>query len=373
MIKIQTAVPKIMLKYIAKKYLKTVVLTSIVLSSVLMLADSIELSRKLASKNVSDTIVVELLLLKFPNMFLEILPFAVLIGTLLCFSSLAKSSELVAIRSSGISAWQFLMPSLIISFFVGIFALLFINPLAASLQKKYERLESEIYPYKTHGVIVNGQELWLKYEGEEYTFMLHADKVAERGKELDKVSIYFYDFQNRFLKRLDSEKAVLQPGNDGNHYWFMEKATELKQGERKVEIDSVKVPTQMTPEKIQYSFSSPQTVSIYDLNSFINSLDSAGFSTTEHEVRLLNTLFLPFLCMAMFILGAPFALHFSRKGGVGKLLLSGLCFGFVFYMFNNIILTLANAGRLNIYIAVVIPIIIAGLIGLYMLLHFREE
>ena len=77
--------------------------------------------------------------------------------------------------------------------------------------------------------------------------------------------------------------------------------------------------------------------------------------------------------MAMFILAAPFSLRFSRRGGLGKLLLVGLCFGFVFYMFNNVILTLAQAGRLNIYIAIVIPILIAGLTGVYMLLHFREE
>ena len=112
---------------------------------------------------------------------------------------------------------------------------------------------------------------------------------------------------------------------------------------------------------------------IWELPKFIKSLESAGFTTREHKVRLLSTLFLPLLCMAMFILAVPFALNFSRKGSLGKLIMSGLGFGFVFYMFNNVILTLAQADRLNLYIAVIIPIVIALLIGLYMLLHFREE
>ena len=372
MITDKTYIPNIMLKYIGKKYLITVLFTSFVLLLVLMLADSLELSRKLASKNVSDTLMFEMLVLKTPDMYLEILPFAVLIGTLLCFSSLAKTSELVAIRSSGISAWQFLIPSLFISFFIGVCALLFINPMAASMQKKYEYLEQKIYPSKAKGVIVNGQQLYLKYNLDHQMFVLHADRIIKEGRELSDVSIYFYDLSNRFIKRLQAPVATLQTINNEN-YWFMPQAIELKKGQRKTEIENVQVPTQMTPEKIKVSFASPKTVSVYDLGEFVNSLESAGISILEHKVRFLNTLFLPLLCMAMFILAAPFALHFSRKGGVGKLLLSGLCFGFVFYMFNSIIITLAQAGRLNIYIAVVIPILIAGLVGVYMLLHFREE
>jgi lipopolysaccharide export system permease protein len=372
MITEKTFFPNIMLKYVAKKYFKTVLATSFVLAGVFMLADSLELSRKLSSKDVADSVIFEMLMLKAPTVYLEILPFAMLIGTLLAFSALAKTSELVAIRSSGVSAWQFLMPSAVIAFVFGIGAILFINPLAASMQKKYEAIEQTIYPDKAHGVIVNGQELWLKYNLEDKMFILHAGSVIDKGRELEDVSIYFYDLANKFIKRIESDNAELIIIGD-DYFWYMENAYELVQGKRLATVADVQVPTQMTPEKIQFSFSSPKTISVYDLPEFINSLESAGFSILEHKVRLMSIFFLPLLCVAMFILGAPFALHFSRKGGVGKLLLSGLCFGFVFYMFNSIILTLAQAGRLNIYIAVIIPILIAGLIGLYMLLHFREE
>jgi lipopolysaccharide export system permease protein len=368
----KTFFPSIMLKYVAKKYLFISILTSIILLAVFILADSLELTRKLATKDIADSVIFNMILLKTPNIYLEILPFSILIGTLICFSSLAKTSELVAIRSSGISAWQFLMPSALISVLLGCFALFFINPLAASMQKKYESIEQEIYPEQASGVIVNGQQLWLKYGMKNSMFILHADKVLDQGRNLEKVSIYFYNKQNQFIKRIESTNAELVVfGND--YFWYMEKALEVKQGERVEEVEDVKIPTHMTPEKIQFSFSSPKTVSIYDLPEFIASLESAGFSVLEHKVRLFNTLVLPLLCLAMFFLGAPFALHFSRKGGFGKLLFAGLCFGFVFYMFNNVILTLAQAGRLNILIAVIIPILIAGLIGLYMLLHFREE
>jgi lipopolysaccharide export system permease protein len=364
--------PALIFKYIGKKFTKTIILTSIVLALVWMLADSIELSRRLSSKDVSDFIVLELLSFKAAGIYLEILPFAVLIGSLICFSALAKSNELIAIRASGVSVWQFLKPACVLAFVFGVVGTCLINPIASVTQKKYETLEQKIFPGKARGVIVDGQQLWLRYDDEDKAFVMHANHVSKKGVELQDVSVYIYDTEDSFIKRVDSKKAMLvQDEND--HYWHMQDAVELVPQMAKKRIDEIKIPTQMTPEKILFSFSSPKTISIFELPEFISSLESAGFSTLRYQVILLNNIFLPLLCVAMFILAAPFALHFSRRGGIGKLLLSGLCFGFIFYMFNSIITTLAQAGRLNIYIAVVIPILIAGLVGVYMLLHFREE
>jgi len=343
-----------------------------VLSLVWLLADSLELARKLSSKDVPDFYVLKLEAFKFTSIYLETLPFSVLIGSLLCFSSLARSNELIAIRSSGISVWQFLYPAMATSFVIGFLGIFFINPIAASTQKKYESLYAKVYPNKIHGAIINGEQLWLKYIYDEKMFVLHSNKVLKKGLNLKQISVYMYDLNNKFLKRLEAEDAFLVQENEDN-YWFIPKGTELVPGERRKDIENVKIPTQMTADKIQLSFSSYKTLYVFELPDFIASLESAGFSTLKYQVMFYNTLVLPLLCMAMFILAAPFAVHFSRRGGVGKLLLVGLCFGFMFYMFNNVIITLAQAGRLNIYIAIIIPIIMAGLIGVYMLLHFREE
>jgi len=368
----KTYTPNIIYKYITKKFLKTVVLTSIILSLVWLLADSLELSRKMTSRGISEDFLAEMIALRYLGIYLEILPFSILIGSLLCFSSLARTNELIAIRSSGVSVWQFLYPALAVSFVVGFIGIFFINPMAAVTQKKYEVLENKIYPHKTHGVIVDGKQLWLKYIHNDNLFILHANKVYKKGLKLEKVSVYVYDKQNHFIKRIEAPEAFLvQFAN--NHHWLVPDGTEIVLGERSKEVKDVKIPTQLTPDKIQLSFSSYKTLSVFALPEFVRSLESAGFSTLKYEVMFWNTLFLPLLCMAMFILAAPFAVHFSRKGGVGKLLFAGLCFGFLFYMFNNVILTLAQAGRLNLFIAIIIPILIAGLTGVYMLLHFREE
>ena len=81
----------------------------------------------------------------------------------------------------------------------------------------------------------------------------------------------------------------------------------------------------------------------------------------------------PALIIAMFLIAAPFALQFSRNQGMARMLLTGVGFGFIFYLFSNFIATYALAGRLSVPLAAWMPVLIAGLISAALFLHFREE
>ena len=59
-------------------------------------------------------------LLKLPDIAQKLLPFAVLLGAIFAFSRMSKSNELVATRAAGISAWQFLTPSLVVAIGLGV-------------------------------------------------------------------------------------------------------------------------------------------------------------------------------------------------------------------------------------------------------------
>ena len=50
------------------------------------------------------------------------MPFAALIAAMVCYLSLSRRLELVIARSAGVSAWQFVMPALVIALLIGIFA-----------------------------------------------------------------------------------------------------------------------------------------------------------------------------------------------------------------------------------------------------------
>ena len=48
------------------------------------------------------------------------MPFAVLVGAMSCYLALSRRLELVVARAAGVSAWQFVAPSMVAAFLFGV-------------------------------------------------------------------------------------------------------------------------------------------------------------------------------------------------------------------------------------------------------------
>ncbi|MFT7144553.1 MAG: lipopolysaccharide export system permease protein, partial [bacterium] len=121
--KTKTLTPTLFI-YLAKRFLASVFFTTITLLGIVSLLDFMELTRRLGAKNIdAGPVALEMLLLKMPDQLLQLTPFAILIGTLLCFSKLTKDHELIVIRASGVPARNFLISPLIVCMTIGLFNL----------------------------------------------------------------------------------------------------------------------------------------------------------------------------------------------------------------------------------------------------------
>lgn len=355
--------------YLARRFFTSVFATVVSLTLFIALLDFVELSRRLAGKpNVDADLTLQLLLMKLPDMVMQMLPFAVLLGTLICFTRLTRDHELIAIRASGIPARSFLMPPIYTCIAIGLFSILVINPFAATTLKSYQKAEREVFPGKTRGFLTEGGEIWLRQTEDDRDLIIYSEAVLDEGKRLANATIFVNTKDGRFKERIDAENLRLRDGR-----WLLDMPVVLRPGEQSQRESSMELPTTLTPKTIRNSFTSPQTLSVWELWSFIKLLKQSGFPTLEHEMHLQKTLALPALILAMFLLGAPFALQFSRNQSLIRIMLLGAAFGFSFYLFSNFINTYGMAGRINVIIAAWLPTVIAGLIGLYLFLHFREE
>src|ERR687886_1298680 len=76
------------------------------------LLDYIELIRRGGAKlQATLSLLFEMAALKLPHTAQEVLPFAILFGTMLAFWRLTRSNELVVARAAGVSGWPFLTPA----------------------------------------------------------------------------------------------------------------------------------------------------------------------------------------------------------------------------------------------------------------------
>src|SRR5215469_17699780 len=126
------ALPVTLSLYIAKQFTGWVVAMALGLSGLVSMFDFIELLRRSTTKpDATFGIVSEIAALRLPYIAMQILPFAVLVGGILCFWRLTRSSELTVARAAGISAWEFLAAPTFCALLLGVFTTGVVSPVSS--------------------------------------------------------------------------------------------------------------------------------------------------------------------------------------------------------------------------------------------------
>jgi hypothetical protein len=131
-------------------------------------------------------------LLKLPDIAQKLMPFAVLLGAVFCFSRLSRSHELVATRAAGVSAWQFLMPPLAVAIALGVLTMTLFNPMASAFLSQYTRLEARYIHGQASQLAVSSTGLWMRQGDANHQSVVHALRVADQGVHLEEVIVFLY-------------------------------------------------------------------------------------------------------------------------------------------------------------------------------------
>lgn len=332
--------------------------------------DVVELMRRAASKSdIGTKVIFEMALLKFPHTMQLTFPFAVLFGSMVTFWRLTRSHELVVTRSAGVSAWQFLLPVIVVTSLIGLFRITTINPVSAIMLARYERLDVLLLKTSSSTLTLAGGSVWLRQGGSEGQVVLRSASISVAGShvELRSVIAFLYRGTDQFAGRIDAESAVL-----GDGYWDLRNVWLHRPEETTVFAATHRLPTELTLTRIQDSFSPPETMSFWDLPNFIDSLRLAGFSALRHRLYLHSLLAAPFLMMAMVLLAATFTLRHVRHGGTPGIVGFGVMTGFLVYFFSDVSLALGLSSGIPVALAAWTPAGIAGLIGIALLLHLED-
>jgi lipopolysaccharide export system permease protein len=360
---------RILFIYIAKRFLLSFLVAIAIICSIILLADVIELLRKTSAKNVPFHVIIAMSCYKLPHTIQEILPFAMLISSIAAFSKLTINNEITIMRSAGLSIWQITIPAAITAFLIGVFTLLVINPIGAATMSSYEKKIDKYIASKASASFFNNKSgLWLQETSKNgETIIINAQHI-NKDMNFDKVTFYIIDESNKFTKRIDAKKARLI-----DQYWHIQDANETSSSAISNYIKSVNIPSTIKTEQLQDSFLAPNTISLWNLPNFINSLNKAGFPATKHVVYFNSLLSLPIFAAVIVMLAVTFALRPPRFGKHYTVIFIGLLIGFAVYFLNNIIKAFGIAGTVPPLFAIWSPVIFIGLLSVVLLLNFEEN
>ncbi len=362
-------IPVTLSVYIGKHFVIGVGVVFSVLVGLILLFDSVEMIRRAYSKDVPFAIILEMVIMKAPTLIQEIMPFTILLGGILAFTRLTKTSELVVARAAGISVWQFLLPAIAIAFVLGIFIMTIFNPLAATMLSRFEQVEAKYLHGNTSMLAVSSSGLWLRQKNgvDGGKTVIHALRVSNEDMTLFDVTIFIFGQNNSFIKRIDAESAQLQDG-----YWDISGATLTILGMPATHEASHRLPTDLSANQIQESFAAPETLSFWELPGFIKDLKEAGFSALRHSLYWHSVLVIPFLLSAMVFFAAAFSFRPPRQGRVGAMMAGGILAGFLVKFLSDIVSAVGLSGSIPIVLAAWAPVGISILLGTALMLHLED-
>lgn len=365
--------------YIGRHFFFSILVAVLVISAIVGLVDLVELIRRSSNAgNVPFSAILQMMLLKMPQQTEIILPFAVLIGAMFALMRLTKSHELVVARATGMSVWQFLTPAVIVVLGIGTFSVMVFNPLSAVMAMKYDQIEGRYLNGRASQLAVTASGLWLRQQEinnpEVKEYFIHAQRVSQQDMSLSQVIMFVFGEDYQFVKRLDADRALLRQSGDNNSpgHWEFSDAVLSVPGAPPQLHDRYILPTYISMEQIQESFSTPDTISFWELPAFIAMLEKAGFSALAHKMHWLALLASPFMMCAMVFIAAAFSLRLHRRGGIGALVVAGLLTGFVVHLMTNFIQAYGLSGSLPLLLSAWAPAVICIFFGMAALLHLED-
>ena len=367
--------PFTLARYVVRQFTMTVLAALAGLTGFVALFDFIDLLRRATGHPGTGLgTVTAIALLRLPYLGLQVLPFAVLVGGMMSFWRLTRSSELVVARAAGVSAWGFLAAPVAASALLGIFATAAISPLSSVMFARANVMIDRDLSTGGGPVALNGGQLWLRQAdrtpaGAEGVAILHAHDVSVHGASLSggPVTVFRLGPNGGFLSRIEAASATLADGA-----WTLTAARAMLADAPPAAPRTIRLPTDLTVRRIEESFAPPDSLSVWQLPGFIALLRRSGFSSVRDRLHFQTLLALPLLTATMTLVAAGFSMRPARRGGVARMLGSGVAAGFVLFMIAKLAEQFGESGAVPVTLAAWAPAGAGLMLALALLLHMED-
>lgn len=350
--------------YIARQLLVWLAIMVVGLGSLVFLLSFVEQLRRTSGLA---GLAMELAIFQLPFLIQKTLPFVILFGSMMAFWRLSRTNELVVARSAGISAWQFLLPAVLIGAAVGGVQTTVFNPLASAMLARYEQVDAEHIRHATSRLSVSPTGVWLRQGSEGGQTVINAQRIALDGAELLTVIFFVFENPDRFIRRIDAESAVLKNG-----YWLIRDANLSTLDDPRKYVEEYRIDTDLTPDKIANSFASPETLSFWEIPGFLKTLEAAGFSGHRHRLYLHSLLAMPLLLGAMVLFAAVFTLKIGTRTSATRTIGAGVICSFLLYFLSDVINAMGLSGSLPAIMAAWSPAALATMLAMAMVFHLED-
>jgi lipopolysaccharide export system permease protein len=267
-------------------------------------------------------------LLTLPGRVYELMPIAMLIGTLYALSNLARHSEITVLRAAGVSTRQLLLALFRVAALFAVVTFLVGEVVAPPAEKAAQELRVRT---KTGVVAADFRTgLWLK---DEQSFINVRGVLPDN--RLQGVRIYEFDPRYQLQSVSEAAEGEYLPPDSWRLTGVVRTVLEGERG-RVEKKDEMLWHSALTPDILSVLLVVPERMSIFHLVTYIKHLADNHQKTQRYEIALWKKMIYPLAALVMVALALPFGYTHNRVGGVSLKIFAGVMMGVFFHMLNGL-------------------------------------
>ena len=315
-------------RYIGKTIFNTIMMTLFMLVSLSGIIKFVDQLKK-SGQGSYDALGAGLYtILSVPKDIQIFFPMAALLGALLGLGMLAQRSELVVMQASGFTRLQVALavmktaiPLVLLTMAIGEW----VAPQGEQMARNYRA--QQMYG----GSLLSTQQgLWAK-DGHNFVYI----ERVKGNDELGGVSIYAFNPE----RRLQSVRYAASAKFDSeNKVWRLSQVDESDLTDPKQVTGSQMVSgtwkTNLTPDKLGVVSLDPDALSISGLHNYVKYLKSSGQDPGRYQLNMWSKIFQPL--SVMMLMALSFFFGPLRSVPMGVRVVTGISFGFIFYVLDQI-------------------------------------
>jgi lipopolysaccharide export system permease protein len=318
----------ILRKYLAREIYAATLLVLVAFLMLFAFFDLINELNYLGKGNYRLQHALLFVLLSLPGHVYELVPIAVLIGTLYALSHLAANSEYTVMRISGMSPYAAgaALARVGVVFVVLTFAFgELVTPYAerAAQQMRLTSMTAVVAQEFRSG-------LWVK---DEFRFVNVREVMPDNT--LKGVKIYEFDRDYRLRAISLAGRGEFKGGNT----WRLSGVAQTRfdsGGTSVTRLEQMEWHSVLTPDLLSVLLVQPEKMSAIDLYQFTRHLSENRQQTERYEIAMWKKVLYPFAALVMMALALPFAYVQVRLGGLGVRIFSGIMIGVLFHLLNGL-------------------------------------
>ncbi|MCU1222702.1 MAG: permease YjgP/YjgQ family protein [Edaphobacter sp.] len=365
--------PLLLDDYVMREYATSLGLVLFSFSTLFIIFTFFELIGDIIRNRTPLVTVGDYLLNLIPFILYQVTPLCALVAVLVTFGALSKSSEITAMKATGISLYRIIAPVLISTLLVSAGLFVFDEFYLPAANRRQEALRSFIKD-KPAQTFLRPDRKWISgqttaagqptrifyyqyfdadknvfanltvFEFEPNTFILKRRIFASSVRWNPDVNIWI--FGNGWQRTFSGETiASYQPFTVASFPEIHEQPTYFKKEDRP-----------------------SQEMSYNELSRYISDLKQSGFDTKRLSVQLNRKLAYPLITLVMAILAVPFALSMGKRGSLAGIA-TAIGLAIAYWVVDGLFQAMGNVNTLPAVLAAWSPDLLFGITGAYLLLR----